>query len=1246
MNMKRLVFGLFCFTISTSISLSTGLKDWLPASEYDALVALYNSTNGETWIRKDGWLDPNAVDWQGLNISYEYDEQGNVVRANVIDIYGLCCNNLNGSIPPELGNLTQVTFIDLQSNQLTGAIPKELAQLSQLAYLWLHQNQLTGAIPAELGNLSNMKDLELGSNKLSGSIPAELGNLSILGALILSGNDLSGSIPAELGNLSSLVVLDLQGNKLSGSIPAELGQLNQLQILDLSYNDLSTALPTAIGNLTSLTYVNFSWNRLDLTDPISVSVIKTLTEQGTEVITDPQKEEKVVLDILRCTSTAYTNVDGAQIDDALTPSTDPGVLASQPIITEGVIADGVTPLLLKIDLTSTADDEDKSAQYHITVDVPTGGDLAGGVSAHLRVLQDGVFVTSPDFKFGDDSSVYAYLTAINAADVQLSGATELNVTMHITSDSDSSLDAVLTFKIAKPPVVLVHGYASNSCSWSDTFLNVLKSNRPADFVYAIDYGLPGPKCESPNGNATFEPLNHLAFELDNVLATQVEDHENGRFADWAFTRYDLVCHSQGGILARMLCTNFPGSTQGLGAPYSRAQVVSKNNANRGRFRRVVTIGSPQNGSTLLHYVIQLGAYLQRGLLPYIPAILHDFAQLKFDPYIGQIPEINGSLYLVDGRIKFRAIRTKIGLSSVPLSYKLLGLPSIPPGESRTREDILLPQGSDGLVNFDSEGTGAILKTDYLPFDISHAPSVVFSVATDETQTRSYQVGLQIKSLLQGPPTSFDKFVLPIPKILDPSQADVDSIAASLTVTDIVISLLGGARTAGTSSTALNGSTSYTCNITPASEDPPDGEISWYAENRNLTGIGTDGVSTIPDANDPTSVVVTVDDSVLGDVVLYVQYMSQKGALVLGDPLLVVSRPPAPSPTGIDLGQSSFVLGVGDVAPLQLYADYSGGVRMLQYVSVDEIIGLQSSNASIVDVDVDRASLIAKTPGTATVTATFHGFTTQAAVTVSPLVPPPPQLLNVSTRMKVLDGDNVLIGGFIVTGADPKKVILRGIGPSLSAAGIIGVLQDPYLELHNQTGILASNENWKDTQQNDISATGIPPTNDKEAAILTTLSPGAYSVILKQNNGGTGIGLVEAYDLDQAASSKLANISTRGFVDVGDNVMIGGFIAGGPLGGAGKVLLRALGPSLTAAGVTGALQDPTIELYDGNGDLLGTNDNWKDTQAAEILATGIPPADDRESAIVTTLTGGAYTAIVRGASNAIGIGLVEAYRVDD
>lgn len=246
------------------------------------------------------------------------------------------------------------------------------------------------------------------------------------------------------------------------------------------------------------------------------------------------------------------------------------------------------------------------------------------------------------------------------------------------------------------------------------------------------------------------------------------------------------------------------------------------------------------------------------------------------------------------------------------------------------------------------------------------------------------------------------------------------------------------------------------------------------------------------------------------------------------------------------------------------------------------------------------------------------------------------LANISTRAFVGTDANVLIGGFIVTGTQPKKVIVRAIGPSLPLAD---KLMDPKLELHDATGAtIASNDNWGDNANaQDIVATMIPPSDPHESAILTTLSPGSYTAVVSGVNGATGSAVVEVYDLDRTVDSQLANISTRALVQSGDHALIGGVIVvgDGPL----KVLVRALGPSI---GVSGALTDPMLELRDSNGALVMSNDDWRDTQEADIAATTIPPSSDLESAIVTTLAPAAYTAIVRGVNDTTGVGIVEAY----
>ncbi len=250
---------------------------------------------------------------------------------------------------------------------------------------------------------------------------------------------------------------------------------------------------------------------------------------------------------------------------------------------------------------------------------------------------------------------------------------------------------------------------------------------------------------------------------------------------------------------------------------------------------------------------------------------------------------------------------------------------------------------------------------------------------------------------------------------------------------------------------------------------------------------------------------------------------------------------------------------------------------------------------------------------------------------------PARLGNISSRARVETGDNVLIGGFIISGTQPKKVLIRAIGPSLP---ITDRLEDPTLDLFGPSGLIDSNNNWVDSPDRQrIIETTIPPTNDLESAIIADLpaNKNAYTAIVRGLENSTGIGLVEVFDLDASVNSRLANISSRGFVQTGDKVIIGGVIVQGQT--SARVIIRAIGPSL---GVTGALANPTLDLRDENGTLLQANDDWRSDQEAEIVATTIPPSNDLESAIVRTLPPANYTAIVRGVNDATGIALIEVY----
>ncbi len=268
-------------------------------------------------------------------------------------------------------------------------------------------------------------------------------------------------------------------------------------------------------------------------------------------------------------------------------------------------------------------------------------------------------------------------------------------------------------------------------------------------------------------------------------------------------------------------------------------------------------------------------------------------------------------------------------------------------------------------------------------------------------------------------------------------------------------------------------------------------------------------------------------------------------------------------------------------------------------------------------------------------------------TVAPVTAPTSRLVNISTRLRVGTNDDVLIGGFIITGTQSKKIILRAIGPSLASSGVAGALANPLLELHNSAGaLIASNDDWQQSAlYAQILSSGIPPTNTRESAIIATLAPGNYTAIVRGVNNTTGVALVEGYELG-ANAARLINISTRGRVSAGEGALICGFIIQGT--GSKKVLIRAAGPSLGLGTnpISNALANPLLELRNSAGNLISSNDNWgASPQAAQISATGIPPSRPEEPAILATLAPGNYTAIVRGVGNTTGVSLVELYDLD-
>jgi hypothetical protein len=296
---------------------------------------------------------------------------------------------------------------------------------------------------------------------------------------------------------------------------------------------------------------------------------------------------------------------------------------------------------------------------------------------------------------------------------------------------------------------------------------------------------------------------------------------------------------------------------------------------------------------------------------------------------------------------------------------------------------------------------------------------------------------------------------------------------------------------------------------------------------------------------------------------------------------------------------------------------------------------------------DVAAATAGQTGGGMTADTFGAVTRFVSTPTAPVTTPPHTLLNSSTRMRVETGDNALIGGFIIRGGT-NKVIIRAIGPSLTQAGVPGALANPTLQLFDGAGAsLAANDDWvTSSQKQEIMDSTLAPGNNAESAIIATLPDGNYTAVVTGVGGSTGVGLVEVYDLDRTAAAQLKNLSTRGRVETGDNVMIGGFIIGGNQNS--RVVARAIGPSLATGTppVADALNDPTLELRDGQGNLYDSNNNWVDSpQKQQIIDSTLAPSNDKESATFDLLPPGNYTAIVRGVGDAVGVGLVEIYNLD-
>ena len=641
----------------------------------------------------------------------------------------------------------------------------------------------------------------------------------------------------------------------------------------------------------------------------------------------------------------------------------------------GVVADGVTPVLFRI-MPGLA------GNYSIVA-----SNLASGYPAlltNLFVLQGSSWIQTNNFSISGSSGtnlVFAYLRGLEwTSFIGLSTSNDVPFTLNMVTNGGATPIASATFRIRPPPVVLVHGYNANSNSWGSAFLNVLQQSRPADFVIAIEYGV-NYAAQPPELINTIGRLDELAQVLDNVLTNTVENKNAGLAVNWDFTRYDIVGHSQGGVLTRMLCTKTPFFSF-VATPFS-----GEANMYRGRFRRIVTIGSPHNGSLLLHYMLQLKqkTFNWRRIITWK---MGDLLQDKFDPFGQQILEINNPLYLIDERAKLRLIRCTINGGYSPglyftLADGLIGLNCLVPNTNLFRGEIVLPRGSDGVVDFDSEEAGiqsaAANISDLAGFDISHADAFpIFGVLPDQSETTFAPVATEVIRLLNGSPTLFDKFSLP--PTLPPSLRNaIDSIVPAVEFFNLV------SASPSVQPHCVNCPTSYYFQLNPPASRPVQGQIAWFAEVFTTNGVTSDGVTLTADTNNPNAIIVTVDYGVIGDVVLHAVYSSTNGNLIVAQPMMVVSRPVGTLMNGIHLNPAlASSLSLGDSLTTIIWGDYTNGSSSALFLT-NGAASYVSSNPSIATVD-SYGTITVNSFGSAAIAASYNGFTAQTIVsTITPSV---------------------------------------------------------------------------------------------------------------------------------------------------------------------------------------------------------------------------------------------------------------------
>jgi pimeloyl-ACP methyl ester carboxylesterase len=814
----------------------------------------------------------------------------------------------------------------------------------------------------------------------------------------------------------------------------------------------------------------------------SVSILDPINTNGAVafMVTDTTGAQSIILASLpslvpRRVSLAQANVSASDlIDSPIIPVTDTKALSTATPLGMGVVADDVTPVLFQ--LTAPAGD------YTIAVS-PNGSSYAAGNGGTLpgliSVLQAGQWInttTIASSSFDAGSTAYMYLGGLSWADFSGSPANGVTLTVNVYPTHSASVVASTTFLVRPQPVVLVHGIASDATTWSPDFINALVAKgEPADYVQAITYGAasilhnPGGVAWSQWAPSCTEGFEPLAIEVDNDL----HKVETELRINWDVTRYDVVGHSQGGVLLRMLCQTW--DSRGTSGVFTSdaSPVVSSANLYRGRFRRVITIGSPHNGSLIAYYIDRMpqAIHLLTQLLGKSALIMAP-ALNKFDPMGPNIGDINQ--WPVDPRIRFHCIQTTIdlgaapgsrGVGSDPLIYLVLGLdfPLVEyPNEGKTRGQVLLPHGSDGIVDFISQGGGSGTPTDYPATDVSHCAIDVFGVSLfgvleRDTQTASADVGSDVANLLIGPNKNFGTFFVPERISKDPlALGAYDQLVPLVYTINAILENL----------TPHIPSTNINYSLTVPSNLPLLGTVNWEALVYGTNGISTNWVDIQVNTNDSTQVTLSINSNVVGQVVLSAEYMDTNGDLVFATPIVAVSVPTSPGATltNIALLPPTLSLGVQYSISTQIVGDNSDGSQSYLYTSPEQVTYV-SSAPDIASVDTN-GTITMNAFGTATIFASYAGFTAQMVVSSPSMQPPnvPPvlpvianQVINDVTQLVVTNtatelNPNSTLSYLLLNAPAGASINTNGIitwipsqaqGPSTNVITTVATGSDPY-----------------------------------------------------------------------------------------------------------------------------------------------------------------------------------------------------------